>query len=444
MGSGFRGRLFFIVLGLLTLDARSASLSKDLYKRLEKSVFQIVSAHDENAPKSSYGTAYLIDAKNNLLVTNFHVVSEATRQKSMRLYLVDRAHQKRIEVNVVSINIINDLAVVQASETLKSPALELRKDEPQKGERTFSIGMPEDLTMSIVEGVFNGKKGFGGFEKYFLSTPLNSGMSGGPTVDSLGRVIATNVSVFRERNNISFAVPNRHLQVTLKEKPLLPSERHPAEISRVTQDEEGLLAKAWVPIAEQQMLRHQEELAAVLLQKSAKPMETPHWRFHLNQKELDCWSSKNTTAVGGREVEEACFLSDSSPLDPSGEIGNIKFSLSELDLTNSLSPLDFAKMSSSATNLEGGLFSDDRVLYFSQKCDHSIVVSPQKQSFSVNYCLKGFRQFSGLYALELQVRSLDPNKKHFVNFYARFTSFSKDNTSKLARWVIENLEEKAL
>ena len=176
----------------------------DVFNYLKPVVFQIKTAISETAPKSSYGTGFVV-RKNGLLLTNFHVVAESILEpERYRVFLVDGNQTMLAEVLLV--NPVNDLALIRVKRNFPLE-MEISADMPAQGAPIYSIGMPEDLNMSIVNGTYNGILHEGPYSKIHMSSPINPGMSGGPTVDFRGKLIGVNVSKLIFASNISFSVP---------------------------------------------------------------------------------------------------------------------------------------------------------------------------------------------------------------------------------------------
>jgi S1-C subfamily serine protease len=125
------------------------------------------------------------------IVTNAHVI-DACDGTSTRLSVTSN-EGRRVSARIVSVDYFNDLALLDAS--LNIPSLELA-DKPLQGQWSMAIGNPD--------GNLLGTATFGQITNYFpvfeteyltakhqvmTDTPVNPGNSGGPLVDSAGRVI---------------------------------------------------------------------------------------------------------------------------------------------------------------------------------------------------------------------------------------------------------------
>jgi len=135
--------------------------------------------------RSKIGTGFLVSA-NGMAATCKHVVESMVGPTAV---LND---QSEFPLQVVSISSKYDLALVQVLGPGNLPFLPLRSDEGMvPGERLFAIGTSAGLQSTITDGVFTGfRKVVPKEERYIqFSAPVNQGNSGGPLLDSQGRVI---------------------------------------------------------------------------------------------------------------------------------------------------------------------------------------------------------------------------------------------------------------
>ena len=178
------------------------------FEKISKLTFQIKTAVSIDAAKASYGTGFVVD-KSGILATNFHVVETAlSHPDQYKIFLVESGKSK--PVVVVDFDAINDLALLKIDETYDD-IVPIAESFPAVGEKIFSLGVPEDLRESVIEGIYNGRIEEGPYDRLLISSPLNSGMSGGPTVNASGELVGVNVSIYRSSQNISFSVPKSRL-----------------------------------------------------------------------------------------------------------------------------------------------------------------------------------------------------------------------------------------
>src|SRR5262245_53816848 len=177
---------------------------------------------------SGSGTAWVVDHKNNLLVTNHHVVeSFETVLVVFPEYQGGRAIPERehylkkgraVKARVLDSDVTRDLAVIQV-EALPDGAgeLKLAPESPSPGDRVHSVGNPAGTdalwvyTSGTVRAVYH-KKWRSGNERVIYSheanvvetqSPTNPGDSGGPLVNDRGEVVAVTQSGSREARLVS-------------------------------------------------------------------------------------------------------------------------------------------------------------------------------------------------------------------------------------------------
>jgi serine protease Do len=207
-------------------DIASQELSGEAQVRLDaarSSVVQIRGFFEQSASSAFHGSGFAVD-DGRKIVTNYHVVAQAVlypRQYRLE-YLASDGQQGLLRV--LAIDIRHDLAVV-AADDLELPPLKLRSEIPAQGERAWSIGFPLDLGLTITEGVANGLVENSIEQRIHYTGAINSGMSGGPALDTRGRVYGVNVSVVTERQLVGFVVPAKHIPALLARAkvPLDPS-----------------------------------------------------------------------------------------------------------------------------------------------------------------------------------------------------------------------------
>ena len=159
------------------------------------------------------GSGVIVDPE-GYLVTNFHVINEASRI-TVRLADGRTVHNAA----VVGADPVNDLAVLKISAAGLSAVPWGDSDQLEVGDAVLAIGNPYGLSHTVTAGIISAKErraatNAGGYQE-FLQTDaaLNPGNSGGPLVDMKGRIVGINTAIFGEAyRGISFAIPSRVVQ----------------------------------------------------------------------------------------------------------------------------------------------------------------------------------------------------------------------------------------
>ena len=150
----------------------------------------------------------LIIAPDGYVLTNNHVVEDAVE---LEVGLTDGNTYK---AEIVGTDPETDLAVVRAGAN-GLPAAELGDSKALRaGQLVIAIGNPFGFQSTVSTGVISAlgralRSKTGRLIENVIQTsvPLNPGNSGGPLVDSRGRVIGINTAMINMAQGISFAVP---------------------------------------------------------------------------------------------------------------------------------------------------------------------------------------------------------------------------------------------
>lgn len=168
----------------------------------------------ENEPRPiSSGSGAIIDAREGIVVTNNHVVEGG------RKFTVDLTDGRIFDAVLVGTDKATDLAVLKFDASGLSEIEIVDSDQLRTGDLAFAVGYPlgldQTLTMGVISGL--GRSGMGDRIEDYIQTDaaVNSGNSGGPLLDSRGRLIGINTAILSGggggNDGIAFAVPSRIL-----------------------------------------------------------------------------------------------------------------------------------------------------------------------------------------------------------------------------------------
>ena len=184
--------------------ASPSPASARIYDRVKASVVTVEVHSGNREAKNALGSGYVVSAE-GVVVTNYHVV-ESFLAEPERYEVRVRTAAESFPATVRAFDVENDLAVLSVP-NLRAAPLAMAPALPAPGSPIVALGNPLGLGLSLIEGIFNGFAAKGAVDRMLLSMPLNSGMSGGPILDTQGRIIGTNVSVMYLSNSLSFGVP---------------------------------------------------------------------------------------------------------------------------------------------------------------------------------------------------------------------------------------------
>ncbi len=209
-----------------------------VYERVAPSVVSIttqflVRGFFDIYPEEGAGSGFIIDDEGHI-VTNYHVIDGAT---SINVSLADG---REFPAKRVGIDPRNDVAVLKVDVSAGTlEAVELGSSSTLKvGQRAIAIGNPfgqfgQTLTTGVVSALNRSLKGPDGSEITGMiqtDAAINRGNSGGPLLDSSGKVIGINTAIFSPsgtNSGVGFAVPVSTLKRLLPDLLTLGHYRHP-------------------------------------------------------------------------------------------------------------------------------------------------------------------------------------------------------------------------
>ncbi|MBN1336180.1 MAG: Do family serine endopeptidase [Deltaproteobacteria bacterium] len=160
---------------------------------------------DQDRIVSGEGSGFLISANGEIL-TNNHVVERADNVK------VKLADGQEYPARLVGTDPRTDLALIRIEAKEPLPALALgSSDDLQVGDWVVAIGNPLGLAHTVTAGIVSAKGRVIGATTYddFIQTDaaINLGNSGGPLLDTQGRVVGINTLIIGQGTGLGFAVP---------------------------------------------------------------------------------------------------------------------------------------------------------------------------------------------------------------------------------------------
>lgn len=173
---------------------------------------------DDSAQKQKFmalGSGVIIDAAKGYVVTNNHVVDNAT---SIKVSLSDG---RKFDAKVVGKDPRSDIALIQIKDPKNLTAIKMAdSDALRVGDYTVAIGNPFGLGETVTSGIVSalGRSGLN-VENYenFIQTDaaINRGNSGGALVNLNGELIGINTAILAPDGGnigIGFAIPSNMVQ----------------------------------------------------------------------------------------------------------------------------------------------------------------------------------------------------------------------------------------
>jgi serine protease Do len=223
--------------------------SKTLYKKVVKSTVFIVTPMKGGF---GMGSGSLIDAKQKLVLTNYHVVDEedkvyvqfpmfekGTLITDKRKYMDNIPAGKALVGKVRYRDKGRDLALIELPSIPDgTPALRLAKSSSEQAEDVWNVGSPGDVdqvfsvTQGTVRAVAIEKLRVGDDHQVWTincrmvtaTNPINAGDSGGPLVNKKGELVAVTESSRTRASLVNFFVDVTEVRDLLKQKKITLSE----------------------------------------------------------------------------------------------------------------------------------------------------------------------------------------------------------------------------
>lgn len=173
---------------------------KELVKKTRPSVV-LIKTFDNNGKQLGFGTGFFIDNSGHI-ISNYHVLKGAYSAKVINIEGVEWPI-----THIVDQNKSNDL-IKLITEGDPLSFLDISNERPQIGEKVFLIGHPKGFTGTVSDGIISSIRRIPGFscEMLQLTAPISPGSSGGPVLNMRGQVIGVVTGLYKEGQNLNFAV----------------------------------------------------------------------------------------------------------------------------------------------------------------------------------------------------------------------------------------------
>jgi len=210
--------------GASSLVSQRSLPAQEIYRRSSPGVVKITARGSTGRFGSggeSLGSGFVIDGEGRV-VTNHHVVADAETVE------VSFSNHEEVEARVIGTDPSTDLALLQVETKRTLSPLPLGDSgKLTVGDDVVAIGNPFGLERTLTAGVVSalGRRieapdGFGIEDAIQTDAALNSGNSGGPLLDSFGRVIGVNSQIAGGTGGnvgIGYAVPVNTVKEVVRE-----------------------------------------------------------------------------------------------------------------------------------------------------------------------------------------------------------------------------------
>lgn len=195
------------------LELLKASASSDFSGIIQDSIPSVVTIRTSAAQ----GTGFIINS-DGYLITNAHVLADQTGHLASNIQAIT-SDQTTHSAQFIGYDSTLDIAVLKISGQYKALALE-DSNNVQIGEKVIAIGNPLGLQFSVSEGIVSAvdREGSNGLN-YYIQTDaaLNPGNSGGPLINTKGKVIGINNFKVSGGENLGFALESNYIKQAVNE-----------------------------------------------------------------------------------------------------------------------------------------------------------------------------------------------------------------------------------
>ncbi len=230
-----------LILLMLGLSAPSVMADPADISAASRSVVRVVIIENdgERASLITHGSGFAVTP--NLIVTNAHVVEQLRRDDTLIAGVVPAEGRNGYPAKLIAYSPANDLALLRIEGGGTLAPITLFPGAPDDGAEVYALGYPgnvdlaQGLSMADLvtpqaavrtRGYLSGGRSSRSFDTLLHTAPIGSGNSGGPLLDSCGRVLGINsfgtVSDNGTDSAFYFAISMRELAAFLKRAKVEP------------------------------------------------------------------------------------------------------------------------------------------------------------------------------------------------------------------------------
>ena len=204
----------------------------DIQKQVKDTVVQIFAQSTEfnwlepyKSPEQNEGSGsgFFINDKGDI-VTNYHVVMQAT---SIQIQ-IPASGMERFDAEIIGASPERDIALLRLTKEdreritrnlKKIPYLKLGdSDDILRSQEVLALGYPlGQIRLKSTLGIVSGRERIGYFGYIQITAPLNPGNSGGPALDTSGKVIGINSRAVLDAQNVGYIIPINEVKSALND-----------------------------------------------------------------------------------------------------------------------------------------------------------------------------------------------------------------------------------
>lgn len=408
----------FVVLQQARASDPADESAAGVFKRWQDSIVQVRILDNGAGTKTAIGSGFFASASGHV-VTNYHVIAQLVRYPGQFRGEVVYADQTTGPLELVTFDIVHDLAVVRVKRAPEHFFVPIERPVP-KGERVFALGNPHDLGLTIVEGTYNGFVADTLYEKIHFTGSLNPGMSGGPAVAGDGSLVGVNVST--AGNQLSFLVPSKFVGSLLREAEAVGA----------------VLPHDLMSIAAAQLLVNQGEYVAQTLASEPKRIELGRYSVPGQlSRAFHCWSNIPQKEDLLYAVNtQLCSTEDKIFIAEGISAGSISFAHTYLSTTK-LNAFQFAGVVETAFHHVYHADGEEED-FTSFECTQGYFATGGIR-FKGALCLRAYRKLRGLYDVVLRAASYGESQSAVITTL-NLSGVSYDNAQRFVQAYLKEFQ----
>jgi hypothetical protein len=414
-----------LLLTLMLISAAAGAIaqtSQDVFNAKRQALYQVKVLDKPSGNRTSLGSGFAVSE--HVVATNYHVIAHYVESpERVRVELLD-FQQETHGVEIIAVDAVNDLALLRTEQALPQ-FLRLAEEEPVQGSVIYALGNPFDLGMSVTQGIYNGVRENALPPRIHYSGPVNSGMSGGPSVNAAGEVVGINVAT--ASNSVGFLVPVSALADLL---------RGEWESALEKEDFSRLIAKQLLALQSTYMAEFtREEWQTEAFGGALVPGKMAPF--------LNCWGrSAEPDKTGVDVISRGCSNAQQVQLKSSLTTAFVEYEFSYLS-SSVLSPMRLYNFAASRfrSALPGNRAGSGDVSNYECAEDHVLSGDPELAPgrTRVFFCSRAYVELEGLYDAFFVGFSVDRDDRVLFSHFT-LAGFSRDNTLEFLDRFLRSLQ----
>lgn len=399
-----------------------SSTAQQLYASAQDDLLQLRVLLKNGHSQSAVGSGFLIGTS-NLVITNFHVVSDIALEPETYFGEYKDTQGKSGALELLAVDVQHDLAVVRINR--QGTGFFKLAEKPitlNQGEHLYSLGNPLDLGFTISEGTYNGITNRGFSDQFMFTGPVNPGMSGGPNVTANGQVAGVNVAHRRDGELVSFLVPAYYAQALFSS--IKDDTKPPADFK---------------PIIGDQLLAHQTLMIDKLLETPLTLKKLGPYSVPVRESEqVRCWGNSDAKADKTYNTDQiSCAMESAVYVSEELQTGQISMN-HKFVRSNKLNALRFSILMGKFFGNGAHGNTKDQTLT-TPHCTEEFIANKSFSGRAV-LCVEAYQKFSGLYDFTLLTNSTD---EPLMNLQSRLelNGVSYENGQKFAMQYLNALSK---